>query len=71
MPENDALFPDIDHEILEEDIAEELGIPYHSKATEDEAKQVIKVAHDYMHGMRSMALIVPHGDEARRAHEEL
>jgi len=55
----DVLIPDIQHETLENNIAEELGIPYLSKATESDCqKSVIEVGDGYIHGLE-FRVIVP------------
>jgi len=43
----DVLITDIQRETLEKKIAEELGIPYLSKATESDAKKVIEVGDSF------------------------
>lgn len=42
-PNDYVLITDIKHETLETTTAEELGIPYLSKATESQAKKVVQV----------------------------
>ena len=64
----DVLISDIKHETLETTIAQELGIPYLSRAREAEAKAVVKVCNGYIRGLNARAIvpfIVGHGDEAR------
>lgn len=59
---------DINHQTLETTIAEELGIPYLSRAGEAEAKALVEVGDGYIHGSKSRAVvpfIVGHQDEAR------
>jgi len=46
----DVLITDISHQTLETIIAEELGIPYLSKATGSDAHGVVKVGQGYIHG---------------------
>jgi hypothetical protein len=63
----DVLITDIKHETLETTIAEELGIPYLSKATEAQAEEVVEVGNGYIHGSK-FRVIVPflgHKGEAR------
>lgn len=64
----DVLFPDIKHETLETMVAEILGLPYLSEATETEAKTPVRVAHGYTHGRYGRTifpLVVTYKDEAR------
>jgi hypothetical protein len=64
----DVLFTDIKHETLETMIAEEVGIPYLSKATVADAKEVVKVGTGYIHGKKRrtiVPLIVGRREEAR------
>lgn len=43
---------DVQHETLETTISEDLGIPYLSKATQAEAREVVQVAHGYIYGLK-------------------
>ncbi|KAH0609470.1 uncharacterized protein H6S33_012956 [Morchella sextelata] len=64
----DVLITDVKHETLETTVAEELGIPYLSKATEADAKEVVQVGNGYIYGRKFSAIIpfvVSHGDESR------
>ena len=64
----DVLLTDINNETLGTVIAEELGIPYLSVATECLAKEVIQEANGYMHGPHNRAivpLVVRHKSESR------
>lgn len=54
---HETLFPDIDHETLNTKIAEELGIPYLSKASEGEAKKMVSVAHAYIYGQNCRTIV--------------
>ena len=64
----DVVIPDIKHETFETSIAEELGIPYLSKATESQAKEVVQVGRGYIYGEASRGIVpfvVSHNGEAR------
>ncbi|RPB15818.1 hypothetical protein P167DRAFT_602907 [Morchella conica CCBAS932] len=64
----DVLITDVKHETLETTIAEELGIPYLSKATDADAKKAVQVGHGYIYGSKFRAiipLVVSHRDECR------
>lgn len=63
----DASVSNIDHKALETTIAKRLGIPYLSKATKSQAKEVVSVANGYIHleGLKPIIpLVVSHGGEA-------
>jgi hypothetical protein len=58
----------ISHQTLETTIAEEVGIPYLSKATETDAKVVVQVGDGFIRGPKKrtiVPLVVTHQDEAR------
>jgi hypothetical protein len=55
--EYDVLLTDITHGKLESTIAEELGIPYLSKATEADAKEVVQVAEGYIYGLHKRTIV--------------
>lgn len=62
------MITDISHQTLETTIAEELGIPYLSKATESDAKEVVEVGEGYIHGETFRPIVpfvVSRRDEAR------
>jgi hypothetical protein len=62
---------DINHEKLERTIAKEVGIPYLSKATEAQAKEVVQVGNGVIHGPKKRTIIpfvVTHRDESRWVH---
>lgn len=64
----DVLITDISHQTLETTIAEELGIPYLSKATESDAKEVVEMGEGYIHGETVRPIVpfvVSRRDEAR------
>jgi len=66
----DVLITDISHKTLETRIAEELGIPYLSKATEFDAKKVVEVSEGYIYGdtfRPIVPFVVSRKDEARCA----
>jgi hypothetical protein len=50
----DFSITDISHQTLETAIAEELGIPYLSKATESDAKEVVEVGQGYIYLRRHL-----------------
>jgi len=53
----DVLITDVKHETLETTIAEELGIPYLSRATESQAKKVVQVGNGYIYGSKFRGII--------------
>lgn len=53
------------HETLETTVAEELGIPYLSKAKEADAKEVVQVGTGYIHGSKRRAIVPFVFDQAR------
>lgn len=64
----DVLIPDTKHETFETSIAEELDIPYLSKATESQDKEVVQVGRGYIYGKTSRGIVpfvVGHNSEAR------
>ena len=59
---------DIEHGTLETTIAEEIGIPYLSKATEADGNDIVLVGTGYIHGERRHTIvpfIVKHQSESR------
>lgn len=58
LTEYDVWLTDITNEELESKIAEELSIPYFSKATEADTKEVVQVAEGYIYGLHKR-IIVP------------
>jgi len=53
----DVLITDINYNILKTTIAEELGIPYLSVATECQAKEVVQKGNGYIHGLKYRAIV--------------
>ena len=66
--EYDLWITDIKHKTLKTIIAEEIGIPYLSEATEDEANEKVKVGIGYIYGLKKRTLVpfvVKHREEIR------
>ena len=63
----DVLISDVKHETLETKVAEELGIPYLSKAAESQARVVVQVGTGYIYGPQYRPIVpfvVSHKGEA-------
>ena len=64
----DVLISDVKHKTLATSIAEQVGVPYLSKPTEADAKEVVKVANGYIYGPKDRTIIpfvVTHKEESR------
>ena len=60
----DVLLSDVDHKKLQTEIAEMVGIPYHAKATAEDANKVVKIGDCFIWNFRTIFPAVGKGSQA-------